>query len=91
MPEQWLAIEVSGAGSQIYDRAYKRDAYLEVGVREVWLVDINAKQIYVSRPSAAKDTPHDADLVGRSPGGRELRIDVHALFAASRLTGRWTS
>lgn len=33
--DRWLAVEVSGTGSRIYDREYKRDGYLEVGVVEV--------------------------------------------------------
>jgi Uma2 family endonuclease len=78
--ERWLAVEVSGVGSRMFDREYKRDGYLEVGVREVWLVDLEAERIYVSRLGAAKDIPHDVDLVWQSPGGRELRIDVAALF-----------
>lgn len=80
VPEQWLAVEVSGVSSRIYDREYKRDGYLEVGVREVWLVDLKAERIYLSRPGAAKDIPHAVDLVWLSPGGRELRIDVASLF-----------
>lgn len=78
--EQWLAVEVSGVGSRIYDRDYERDGYLEVGVREVWLVDLKTERIYVSRPGDVKDVPHDVNLVWQSPGGRELRIDVAALF-----------
>ena len=80
VPEQWLAVEVSGVGSRVYDREYKRDGYLEVGVREVWLVDLKTERIYVSQPGTAKDIPHAVDLVWQSPGGRELRIDVAALF-----------
>lgn len=80
VPEHWLAVEVSGVGSRIYDRDYKRDGYLEVGVREVWLVDLTARRICMSRPGTVKDIPHTVDLVWRSPGGRELRIDVARLF-----------
>lgn len=32
--ERWLAIEVSGSGSRIYDRDYKRTSYLAVGYRK---------------------------------------------------------
>ena len=78
--DHWLAVEVSGKGSRIYDREYKRDGYLGVGVAEVWLVDLDAKRIFVSRPGGPKDIPHAAELIWRSPGGRELRLDVAALF-----------
>ncbi len=81
VPEHWLAVEVSGTPSRIYDRDYKRDGYLEVGVREVWLVDLDAERIYVSRPGGDKNLAHDVDLAWRSPGsGRELHVDVAALF-----------
>jgi Uma2 family endonuclease len=78
--EHWLAVEVSGVGSRVHDREYKRDAYLDLGVKEVWLVDLDLQQIFVSRPGGPKDLPHDAALTWRSPGGRELRLDIPALF-----------
>lgn len=79
--EHWLAVEVSGRGSRIYDREYKRDTYLALGVREVWLVDLNARRVFVSRPGAARDVPHDSELTWRLPSsGRELRLDVAELF-----------
>ena len=36
----WLAVEVLSRSSKRYDRDYKRDAYLALGVPEVWLVDL---------------------------------------------------
>ena len=45
--EHWLAIEIFSPSSKIYDREFKRDAYLRLGVREVWLVDIDSEQIEV--------------------------------------------
>ena len=32
MSERWLAVEVSGRDSRVYDRDYKRNAYLDLGV-----------------------------------------------------------
>jgi Uma2 family endonuclease len=78
--DHWLAVEVSGTGSRVYDRDYKRDGYLEVGVAEVWLVDLDLERVFVSRPGSVKDVPHETDLTWRSPAGRELRLDVAALF-----------
>jgi Uma2 family endonuclease len=46
----WLAVEVSGEGSTAYDRDYKGPAYLTLGVREVWRVDLRARCVYWSRP-----------------------------------------
>ncbi len=54
----WLAIEVSGRDSRRYDRDYKRDAYLALGVREVWLADLHEKCILVSGAGAQRDVRH---------------------------------
>ena len=78
--EHWLAVEVSGTGSRVYDRDYKRDGYLAVGVAEVWLVDLSLEQVFVSRASGEKDVPHAGELSWRSPAGRELQVDIAALF-----------
>ena len=50
----WLAVEVSGAGSSLYDRDYKTPAYLTLGVREVWRVDLKDRCVFVSRPGTAE-------------------------------------
>ena len=78
--DHWLAVEVSGKGSRIYDRDYKRDGYLALGVREVWLVDLDLQQVLVTRPDTEKDVPHALHLTWRSPAGRDLRIEIPALF-----------
>jgi Uma2 family endonuclease len=44
----WLAVEVSGKGSTPYDRDYKAPAYLALGVREVWRVDLRDRCVFVS-------------------------------------------
>lgn len=44
----WLAVEIYSRSSRIYDHDYKRDAYLALGVREVWLVDRRQRSILVS-------------------------------------------
>ncbi len=79
--EHWLAVEVSGTGSRIYDRDYQRDGYLGLGVHEVWLVDLDAMRVFVSRRGETKNVPHDRTLAWRSPGGRSLEVDVVALFS----------
>jgi len=35
----WLAVEVVSPSTRIYDRDFKREAYTNLGVEEVWLVD----------------------------------------------------
>lgn len=79
--EHWLAVEVWSPSTWAYDQEYKRDAYLDLGVREVWLVDPARSLVLVSGPGSAKDAAQDIGLTWRSPGsGRELRIDLGELF-----------
>ncbi|MEP6763026.1 MAG: Uma2 family endonuclease [Gemmatimonadaceae bacterium] len=49
MTERWLAVEVLSRSTESRDRTEKRDAYFELGVREVWLVDPRKKCVEVSR------------------------------------------
>ena len=51
----WLAVEVYSRGSRRYDHDYKRDAYLALGVREVWLVDVAERVVLVSRAEGVRD------------------------------------
>lgn len=78
--EHWLVVEVSGVASRIYDGRYKRDAYLQIGVKEVWLVDLQSRGILVSRPGGPTDEPHEDAVTWHSPDGRLLTIDIATLF-----------
>lgn len=78
--ERWLAIEVSGSGSRIYDRDYKLDAYLAVGVREVWRVEVETRRLFVRRAGEEECLAGDV-ATWRSPtSGRELGIVVSTMF-----------
>ena len=50
--EHWLAVEVLSPSSRVYDREFKRDAYLALGVRQVWLVDLRDRSVEVCRGAA---------------------------------------
>ena len=45
----WLAVEVSGHGSRVYDRDFKHAAYRALGVAEAWRADLRDRCIDVSR------------------------------------------
>jgi len=47
--EHWLAVEVLSRSSRVYDHEIKRDAYIALGLQEVWLVDRWSKLVEVSR------------------------------------------
>jgi Uma2 family endonuclease len=77
----WLAVEVSGRSSRRYDRDYKRDAYLALGVREVWLVDMDAECVLVSRAGGPRDARHAKRLRWHPPEMPEpLVIELSELF-----------
>jgi Uma2 family endonuclease len=80
--DRWLAIEVLSPSTQLYDRNYKADAYLALGVREVWLVDPRARAIEVHRTVGAEPVS-SADLLRWTAPGADapLVLDVAALFA----------
>ena len=77
----WLAIEVLSRGSRMYDRNIKRDAYLALGVAEVWLVDRDEEAILVSRSGEPVDVSHAGKLIWSPPEMAEpVEIDLTALF-----------
>lgn len=79
--EHWLAVEVWSPSSVVYDRDVKRDAYLQIGVREVWLVDCRRKVVFVSAPGAEPDQVHEDLLRWRLPGKPEpAPIDLSEVF-----------
>jgi hypothetical protein len=79
--EWWLAAEVFSPSSRVYDRDYKRDAYLSLGVDEVWLVDLDDRAIFVSRRGAERDVRHAKRLLWEPAAMPEpLEVDVEAVF-----------
>lgn len=78
--EHWLAVEIYSPSSKIYDHDYKRDAYLALGVREVWLVDIAEQSILVSN-SMVKDQRITGVLTWRPPEmEKPLELSLDRLF-----------
>ena len=82
--EHWLAAEVFSPSSRVYDRDFKRGAYHALGVHEVWLVDLDARTVEVSRRGEG-----GRDLVAevvtdvlrwQPPGAGPVTVDVRALF-----------
>jgi Uma2 family endonuclease len=84
----WLAVEVSGGGSRIYDREYKRPAYLRAGVREVWRVDLAERCILVARPDAPDERRYPTQLCWHPPEmPAPLTLDVASVFEG--VQGDW--
>lgn len=77
----WLAVEVSGAPSRVYDRDFKRPVYLDVGVREVWRLDLKDQAIFVSRPGFATEERCSGRIRWHPPEmPSPLELEVGAIF-----------
>jgi Uma2 family endonuclease len=80
--EHWLAVEVWSPSSIVYDRDIKRDALLQVGVREVWLVDLEGRAIYATRSGGPVDVPYRSTIPWTPPGFTSPgSIDLAPIFA----------
>lgn len=78
----WLAVEVSGRHSRRYDRDVKHQAYLRLGVPEVWRVDLLDRCVEVRRTDQLGLTVHRDRLDWRAPGAAAaLSLDLAAVFA----------
>jgi Uma2 family endonuclease len=78
--DHWLAVEIYSRSSRRYDHDYKRDAYLALGVREVWLVDRLERAILVSTPSE-KDRRVTGLLRWQPPEmERPLELELERVF-----------
>lgn len=82
--EYWLAVEVLNRSSRVYDREFKRDAYLALGVREVWLVDITNRCIETCDGSGRTRIEHETVEWSAPDGTSSVRIELDELFADVR-------
>jgi len=81
MNDWWLAVEVSGRGSRIYDRDFKAGAYLELGVREAWRVDLRERTVDRFVPGSPLGSGFGEAITWRPPGmGHEFRLECRELF-----------
>ena len=79
--EHWLAVEILSRSSRVYDREFKRDAYLALGVREVWLVDVRNRSIEMCVQSGAGRVVRDAVTWSAPEGGVSVHLELAELFA----------
>lgn len=81
MNDWWLAVEVSGRGSQIYDRDFKAGAYLDPGVREAWRVDLQERTVDRFTPGSPLGSAFgDAITWHPSEMGHAFRLECRELF-----------
>ena len=82
--EHWLAVEVLSRSSRIYDREFKRDAYLALGVREVWLVDLRDRNIEMCTQPGEGRVVRDAATWSMPDGAVSVIVDLAHLFDGIR-------
>lgn len=84
----WLAVEVSGRDSRIYDRDFKQDAYLRLGVREVWRLDLSERRLYRATPESPAEAPFAGSMTWHPPElPNAITLDLPALFGPTRSIG----
>ena len=76
--EHWLAVEVISPSSRIYDREFKHDAYLRLGVHAVWIVDIDGLAIEVT--DAMGTRTFREQLRSQLATDVSVDIDLHEVF-----------
>lgn len=78
----WLAVEISGRGSRVYDRDFKGPAYMRAGVPTYWRVDMLDRCVYVTTPDGNTEVRHDTELRWQPPlpTTEPIVINVPALF-----------
>jgi len=81
IPEHWLAVEILSRSSRVYDREFKRDAYIALGVAEVWLVDRRDKSVEVCTRRGPGKVVRDTIRWTVPRVGLEVTIDLREVFA----------
>lgn len=79
--EHWLAVEVFSPASRIYDRDFKRDAYLALGVQQVWLVDCENRTVEVCRARENSEIVRDTIRWGVPDVDVIVSVDLGEIFA----------
>ena len=81
MRNWWLAAEVFSPSSRVYDRDFKLDAYLALGVEGVWLVDLDERAVFVSQRDRFRDARQDGKLLWHpAPMRKPLEIELESVF-----------
>ena len=84
-PQHWtradIVVEVISPSNANYDRKTKSDTYRAMGVRELWLIDSDKKEVEVRSFEAGKNAIYEAGGILRSEVLPKIKISVFELFA----------
>jgi len=77
----WLAVEALSPSSKHYDRDYKLEAYLHVGVEEVWIVDLDRHCCEISGVDGRRSITEYQRVRWRPSGMTQpLELDLDTIF-----------
>ena len=76
-----IVVEIVSPSTAYYDRKTKSDTYRAMGVREMWLVDNEAKEIEVRSFEAGKTAVYKITGVLRSEVLPKIEIPISAVFS----------
>ena len=86
-PRHWtradIVVEVVSPSNANYDRKTKSDTYRAMGVREMWLIDTDKKEVEVRSFEAGKNAIYQISDVLRSEVLQKIEIPISALFTNS--------
>ena len=74
-----LVVEILSPSSKSYDRNLKRKRYLESGVQEVWIIDIDERMVEVWRPES-EEPEQVRDVLRWRVAGRAFEIPLLEVF-----------
>src|SRR5262249_43513421 len=76
-----IVVEILSAATGLYDGTTKSDTYRAMGVREMWLVDPDTKEIEVRSFVAERTCVYKTSDLLRSLLLKEIQISVGAVFS----------
>ena len=84
-PRHWtradIVVEILSPKTAVYGRTTKSDTYAAMGVREMWLVDTDTKEVEVRSFEAGKTVVYKTGDTLRSEVLPKIEVPVTALFA----------
>jgi Uma2 family endonuclease len=83
-PRHWtradIVVEIVSPSNANYDRKTKSDTYSAMGVREMWLIDTETKEVEIRSFEASKTAAFKSGESLRSEVLPKIEIEVSALF-----------
>ena len=84
-PQHWtradIVVEIISPSNANYDRKTKSDTYGAMGIRELWLIDSDKKEVEVRSFEAGNNAIYKATDTLRSEVLSKIKISVFELFA----------